>query len=71
MSRIEPFRSYWREEVVLYRGDDIIDSGTIQEIADRRGVLKSTIRWYLTGAGFRRAERRKDQRKAIRVVRVG
>jgi hypothetical protein len=66
----EPFRSWWGEEVALYRGDELIDSGTIKDIAERRGVRKDTIRWYLTGAGHRRADRRKDQSKAMRVVRV-
>lgn len=64
----EPFRSWWRWEVVLYRGDDIIDTGTIKEIAERRGVQKRTIRWYLTGAGCRRADGRK--KVGVRAVRI-
>ena len=51
-------------------GDELIDSGTIKEIAERRGVRKDTIWWYLTGAGRRRADRRKDQSKAVRAVRI-
>jgi hypothetical protein len=46
----EPFRRWWRQDIALYRGDELIDSGTIKEIAERRGVRKDTIRWYLTGA---------------------
>jgi hypothetical protein len=66
----EPFRSWWRQDIALYRGDELIDSGTIKEIAERRGVRKDTIWWYLTGAGRRRADRRKDQSKAVRAVRI-
>jgi hypothetical protein len=66
----EPFRSWWRQDIALYRGDELIDSGTIKEIAERRGVRKDTIRWYLTGAGHRRADKRKDQSRAMRAVRT-
>jgi hypothetical protein len=67
----EPFRSCWRQEIALYRGDELIDSGTIKEIAEHRGVRKNTIRWYLTGASDRRADKRKDQSQAVRAVRTG
>jgi hypothetical protein len=66
----EPFRRWWRQDIALYRGDELIDSGTIKEIAERRGVRKDTIRWYLTGAGHRRADKRKDQSRAMRAVRA-
>lgn len=66
----EPRRKYWDEEIALYRGDDLIDSGTIQEIADRRGVQKMTIRYYLTPIGHRRADARKKSESGIRGVRV-
>lgn len=51
----EPFRKWWKWEITLYKGDDVVDFGTIQEIADRRGCQKLTIRYYLTPAGHRRA----------------
>ena len=60
----EPFRGWWRQEIALYRGDELIDVGTIKEIAERRGVCKDTIYWYTTPAGHRRA---KDQSQAVRV----
>jgi hypothetical protein len=69
--RPEQYSRTWNYEVTLYRGDEIIDSGTIKEIAERRGVRKDTIRWYLTGAGLRRADARKDQSRSIRAVRIG
>jgi hypothetical protein len=53
----EPFRSWWRLDIAMYRGDELIDSGTIKEIAERRGVRKDAIRWYLTCAGCRRTAR--------------
>ena len=69
-AKAEPIRSWWGWEITIYRGDDIIETGTIKDIAERRGVLKATIRWYLTGAGKRRADSRKDQSKAVRAVRL-
>jgi hypothetical protein len=69
-NRPEPYSSTWNYEIALYRGDELIDSGTIKEIAERRGVRKDTIRWYLTGAGQRRADARKDQSRSMRAVRI-
>jgi hypothetical protein len=66
----EPFRSWWRQDIALYRGDELIDSGTIKEIAERRGVAKTRYGGNLAGAGRRRADRRKDQSKAVRAVRI-
>ena len=43
-NKAEPYRKFWNYEVALYRGDKLIDSGTIKEIAERRGVRKDTIR---------------------------
>lgn len=63
----EPVRRYWNEEIALYKGDDMIDHGTIREIAERRGVQKLTIRYYLTPAGHRRADKRKSGLRAVRV----
>lgn len=67
---IERYSRTWNYEIVLYRGDDIIDQGTIKQVAERRGVQKMTIRYYLTPAGHRRAASRKDQNKAMRAIRV-
>jgi hypothetical protein len=47
----EPFRSWWRQDIALYRGDELIDSGTIKEIADRRGVAKTRYGGTLRAQG--------------------
>ena len=66
----EPYRQFWNYEIALYRGEELIDSGTIKEIAERRTVRKDTIYWYTTAAGHRRADKRKDQSQAVRAVRI-
>ncbi len=68
--KVERYASWWNRGIILYRGDDIIAQGTIREVAEQLGVRKDTIYWYTTGAGLRRAEARKDQRKARRAVVV-
>ena len=65
----EPYSSTWRQEVTVYKGDDIIDSGTIKEVAERMGVQKRTICYYLTPTGSKRADRRKKQHKTLRIVK--
>ena len=69
-NRIERLQAYWRYEVTIYRGDDIIDHGTIKDVAERRGIRKDTIYWYTTPTGQRRADKRKDQSKTLRVILV-
>lgn len=66
----EPFQGYWKYEISLYRGDDIIDSGTIQEIAERRGVQKLTIYYYLMPIAGKRADSRRDKAAGLRAVRL-
>lgn len=69
-SATETFKSYWRQQIVLYRGEEIIDTGTIKEVAERRGVRKDTLYWGLMPTAERRKARAKDQSKVHRVVAV-
>lgn len=55
----EEYRKYWDQDVVLYEGDTVIDLGTIEEVAERRGVRKETIYYYTTPACHRRANKNK------------
>lgn len=66
----EPFQGYWNREVVLYRGDEVIDQGTIKEVAERRGVQKMTIYFYTTPTGGHRADSRRDKTTGLRAVLV-
>lgn len=66
----EPRQKYWGYEIALYRGEEIIDTGTIQEIAERRGVQKLTIYYYLMPVAGKRADSRKDKRTGLRAVRI-
>lgn len=66
----EPRQGYWRYEIALYRGDDIIDTGTVAEIADRRGVQKLTIYYYLQPIAGKRADGRKNKSTGLRAVRI-
>jgi hypothetical protein len=38
---------WFNYEISLYKGDDIVDSGTIKELAHKRGVKEATIYNYL------------------------
>lgn len=69
-SKVERYQGWWKKEVVLYRGDEIIDQGTIQEVAERRGVRKDTIYWMTMPTAERRKALHKDQSKVHRVVVV-
>lgn len=52
---------------VLYLGDEVIDIGTADELAKRRGVKPSTIYHYSTQAYRKRI---KGQDKRLLAVRV-
>ena len=67
--RDDRFSGAWNYEIALYKGDELIDQGTVREVAERRGVQKLTIRYYLTPAGHRRADKHKDG-NGLRAVRT-
>lgn len=48
------------KEYALYKGDEFITIGTIDEIAERMGVKKKTIAHYKTPTYLRKIERRKS-----------
>jgi hypothetical protein len=63
--KIEQYSRWWNKEVTLYRGDEIVDFGTIKDLAERRKVRKATIYWLTMPTAYRRAASRKDQSKAM------
>jgi hypothetical protein len=44
-------------EYALYRGDKLLDIGTAAELAERRGISKTTVYYFARGAHHRRAGR--------------
>lgn len=66
----EPYSSTWNYEVAVYRGEDMIFSGTVKTAAEFLGVQKRTVRYHITPAGQRRADRRKKQESVLRVIRL-
>lgn len=54
----------------LYRGDDNICDGTIDEIAQKQHVKPDTIKWYLSPVYQRRLAQRKHSRHAISLVEI-
>lgn len=66
----EPFQGYWNQEIILYRGEEIIDQGTVKEVAERRGVQKLTIYYYMQPVAAKRAAMRKDKSSGLVAVRV-
>ena len=61
MSKPEKYSSWWNKEIMLYQGDELIDQGTIKEIAERRNVRKDTIYFYTMPTAHRRAAKRKNK----------
>lgn len=66
----ETFKGYWRKEIVIYKGDELIDQGTIQEVAERRKIRKDTLYWGLMPTAGRRKDKCKNQDRVTRVVAV-
>lgn len=57
-------------EVAVYRGDDMIATGTVREVAAQLKVKPNTIRFYLTPAYERRLAKRKTLDRSITAVRL-
>lgn len=43
-----------KQDYALYKGDELLDMGTAEEIAARRGVKPETIYYYATASQARR-----------------
>ena len=52
-------------EVTLYRGDEILATGTVKELSKLRKVTPGYIYWLTMPYASKRAERRKDPSRAI------
>lgn len=52
-------------EVTLYRGDEVIDFGTVKELAERRKCTPEYIYWLTMPYASKKASGRKDPSKAI------
>lgn len=66
----EPIQGYWNYEIALYRGEEIIDTGLLKDIAERRGVQKLTIYYYLQPIAAKRAALRKNKTTGLTAVRI-
>lgn len=70
MTRLANNSKVLKYEIVMLRGESVIDEGTIAEVAARRKVQPETLRFYLTRAYERRLARRKNLDNSITVVRT-
>lgn len=50
------------QEYALYKGDELLCIGTIEEIAEDQGVQKETIKFYATDSYKKRVSKRKVSR---------
>lgn len=55
------------KEYAMYKGDDCIAIGTIDEIAKRLNVKVKTIKFYLTPTYKKRVKKSKNRRELIKV----
>ncbi len=57
-------------DYAMYKGDELLHIGTIEEIAKAHGVLQQTIRFYTTPAYRRRVSKREKAENYIEVFRL-
>lgn len=55
----------------LYKGDNFIDMGTADELANKLDVRSKTIKYLASPANLRRIENRNNSKNAMITVRVG
>lgn len=51
----------------LYKGDEFIDLGTLEELAKKEGVKPHTIAYYQTEAYKRKAKNNENRRVLIKI----
>jgi len=54
----------------MYKGDDFLCIGTLDELAEFRGVQRETIYWYTMPTYHRRIAKRKNARNYITVEKL-
>ena len=57
----EPVSSWENWQILLYHGDQIVDRGTIKEIAKRRNIQKGTVYRYCMPFAAKRNAQRKNK----------
>jgi len=57
-------------EYVMYKGDDLLHIGTLDELAEIRGVKRETIYFYTMPTYHRRIAKRKNARNYITVTKL-
>lgn len=58
-----------KQEYALYKGDEFIDLGTIEELAERMGVAPKTIRHYQTPAYKKKGKDDFNRKVLIKIER--
>ena len=53
------------KEYALYKGDELLSIGTIQEIAKEQNVQERTVKFYKTRAYEKRIQSRKSKKAKI------
>lgn len=59
-----------RDVYVVYKGDDVIAVGDVDEVAERLGVKRSHVEWLATPTAHRKAESSPRRMVAERVRAV-
>ena len=59
-----------KQEYALYKGDEFIDLGTIEELAERMGVTPNTIKYYQTPIYKKRGKDDSNSKVLIKIERV-
>ena len=54
----------------VYKGEELLVTGTAKECADKLGIRTATIYWHLTESAKKLREKRKYPQHAIRVEKV-
>lgn len=65
-----PLHRYGNEEYALYKGEEFIEIGTLQELAELRGVQLKTIKFYLTPMYQKKIAERKNARDYITLSKM-
>lgn len=57
-------------EYAIYKGDDFLFIGTVQECAKRLNILPNSVKFMTTPSGKKRFENRKDKSTAMTAVKL-
>ena len=57
-------------DYALYRGDDLIIIGTLEDLAKEMGIKVASVKWYMSNSYQKRMDKMKNKDNAVIIFQI-